>query len=181
MAKNADSDMLRLRRSPAKNQRKVVRKEPLHFLLKESTQLGCVSQDSNLRKSFQREEGKLGSKHTVKFSKSTWHQIKNRERKGPSRGIIPKCEPHDRSPCSPKFGERSHEETLHQERCARKVAWDSAKNIFKFKNADKTKFYSSIEAKRMPALTSKSPEEQEFCSRFRSINAHAEQKGFELR
>ena len=104
----------------------------------------------------------MGSKHAVKFSKSTWHQIKIRERKGPLRGIIPKCEPHERSPCSPKFVERSHEETLHQERCARKVAWDSAKNIFRFKNADKTTFYSSIEAKRMPALTSKSPEEQEF-------------------
>ena len=26
-----------------------------------------------------------------------------------------------------KFGERSHEETLHQERCARKAAWDFAK------------------------------------------------------
>ena len=35
-------------------------------------------------------------------------------------------------------------------------------NIFKFKNADKPAYYSSIEARRMPALTSKSPEEQEF-------------------
>ena len=154
--------MLRLRRSPAKNQRKVVRKEPLLFLLKESPQLGCVSQDSNLRKSIQREEGRLGSKHAVKFSKSTWHQRKIRERKGPLRGIIPKCEPHERSPCSPKFGEISHEDTLHQERCARKVALDSAKLFHKLKNADKTTFYSSIEARRMPALTSKSPEEQEF-------------------
>ena len=54
--KNADADMLRLRRSPAKNQRKVVRKDPLHDMLKESTQLGCVSQDSYLGKSIQREE-----------------------------------------------------------------------------------------------------------------------------
>ena len=154
--------MLRLRRSQAKNQRKLVRKEPSLFLLKESTQLGCVSQDSNLRKSIEREEEKWGSKHAVKFSKSTWHQRKIRERKGPLRGIIPKCEPHERSPCSPKFGEISHEDTLHQERCARKVAVDSAKLFHKLKNADKTTFYSSIEARRMPALTSKSPEEQEF-------------------
>ena len=27
----------------------------------------------------------------------------------------------------PKFGERSHEETLQQERCARRAAWDLAK------------------------------------------------------
>ena len=55
--------------------------------LKESTQMGCVSQDSYPRKSIQREQGKLGSKHAVKFSKSTWHHIKFRERKGPSRGV----------------------------------------------------------------------------------------------
>ena len=62
-------------------------------LMKESAQLGCVSQDSFPRKCSLREKGKLGSKHTVKFSKGTWHQIKIRERKGPSRGTITKCEP----------------------------------------------------------------------------------------
>ena len=55
-----------------------------------------------------------GSKHAVQVSKGTWHLIKLRERNGPSRGIIQKCAPHERSPCAPKFGERSHEETLHQ-------------------------------------------------------------------
>ena len=49
--------------------------------------MGCVSQDSCPRKSIVREPGMLGSKHAVKFSKGTWHQIKIRERKGPSRGI----------------------------------------------------------------------------------------------
>ena len=97
--------------------------------LKESMQVGCVSQDSYLRKSTLREPGMLGSNRPSKFSKgkSTWHQIAIRERKGPSRGIIQKCAPHERSPCAPKFGERSHEETLHQERCARKAVWDLAK------------------------------------------------------
>ena len=65
--------------------------------LKESTQLGCESQDSYPRKSILREPGILGSKHTVKFSTATWHRIKIRERKGPSRGIIPKCARHGRS------------------------------------------------------------------------------------
>ena len=85
-----------------------------------------------------------------------------RARKGPSRGIIQKCEPQERSPCAPKFGERSHEETLQQERCARRVARDLAENIYKLKNADKGTFYSPIEAMVMPAPTSKSPEEREF-------------------
>ena len=56
---------------------------------------------------------------------------KNREINGPSRGIVQKCAPRERSPCAPRFGERSHEKTLHQERCARKAAWDLAKNIYK--------------------------------------------------
>ena len=62
-------------------------------LLKESLQLGCASQDSYPRKSILREQGKLGSNRTVKFTNDTCHQIKNLERKGPSRGIIQKCEP----------------------------------------------------------------------------------------
>ena len=38
-----------------------------------------------------------------KKSKGTRHRIKIREGKGPSRGIIQKCAPHERSPCAPKF------------------------------------------------------------------------------
>ena len=82
-------------------------------ILKEFLQLGCASQDSYPRNSILREPGMLGSKHAVKFSKGTWHRIKIRERKGPSRGIIQKCAPHERRPCAPKFEDRSHEETLH--------------------------------------------------------------------
>ena len=41
--------------------------------------MGCVSQDSCPRKSILREEGKLGSKRAVKFSKGA--DEKNRERK----------------------------------------------------------------------------------------------------
>ena len=121
--------------------------------------MGGVSKDSYPRKSILREPGKLGSKHTVQFSKDTWHQIKIRERKVPSRGIIQKCAPHERSPCAPKFEKISHEETLIQERCARKAAWDLAKNIHKLKNSDKTMFYVRGEVKAMPAPTSKKPED----------------------
>ena len=124
--------------------------------------MGCVSQDSYPRKSIPREQGKLGSKHTVKFSKGTRHQIKIRERKGPSRGIIPKCAPNERSPCTQKFGERSHEETLHQERCARRVAWNLAKQIYMLKNADNASFHTPLEARVVPAPTSKRPDEREF-------------------
>ena len=82
-------------------------------LLKESPNCGCVSQDSYPKKSILRKVRKMGSNasagHTVKFSGGTWHQIKIRERKGPPRGIIQKCEPHERNPCAPRFEGRSHE------------------------------------------------------------------------
>ena len=67
-----------------------------------------------------------------------------------------------------EFEERSHKETLHQERCAREAAWDLAKNICKPNKLDKTTFYIPTE-KGMSAPTSKRPEEREF-------NAHDEQK-----
>ena len=87
-----------------------------------------------------------------------------------------KCEPQERSPCAPKFEERRQEETLQQERCARRVARDLAKNVMKLKDKDKATFYSPTEAWVMPAPSSKKPEEREFVVDSRSINAHAEQK-----
>ena len=128
--------------------------------MKETIQLGCVSKDYPGRKSVLREVSNLGSNHTVKFSKSTWHHIKIRERTGPSRGVIQHCEPHERSPCATRFEERSQEETLHQKRFDRRVAWELAKNIYKLENADKATFYTSVESRAVPAPTSKSAEER---------------------
>ena len=80
-------------------------------LFKESAQLVSLFQDTHLRKSILRKEGKLGG-------------TKKTRENGPSRGITQKCERHERSPCATTFEERSQEETLHQERCARRAAWD---------------------------------------------------------
>ena len=52
--------------------------------------------------------------------------------------------------------------TLHQERCARRVAWNLAINIYKLKNADKATFETPVEARVMSAPTSKRQEEREF-------------------
>ena len=156
MAINADFDMLRQRKSPAKSQRKGGAKGSV-AVLKESFQLGCVSQDSHPRKSFLRKQEKLGSSHAVKFSKGARHQIKIRERKGPSRGIVQKCEPHERSPCAPKF-ERPQSSMGFVE-----------KKKYKLKNANKATFFTPVEARVMPApITSKR-------------NAHDEQKRLKLR
>ena len=56
MAINAIFDIVRRRKSPARSQSKVVRAQGLVDSLKESFQLGSVSQDSHPRKSVLREE-----------------------------------------------------------------------------------------------------------------------------
>ena len=97
-------------------------------LWKNSVQFGCVSQYSYRREAIQRKIGKLRSNGTVTFSKGTWHHIKFWERKGPSRAVIQQFEPHERSPCDLKCGERT-KEILHQEKHARGVACDLAKSV----------------------------------------------------
>ena len=58
---------------PGKKSKKSGGKGSVAFL-KESRQLGCVSQDSYPRRSILREKGKLGSSHSVKFSMGTRHK-----------------------------------------------------------------------------------------------------------
>ena len=61
MAKNADSDTLRLTGRQSKN---------VEEKWCEIVQLGCMSQDSHLSKSILREERKLGSNHTANSSRA---------------------------------------------------------------------------------------------------------------
>ena len=89
--------------------------------------LGPVFQDTEPpQKSVQRNGGKLGSNCTVTCSKGTWHHIEIWERKGPSRGVTHKCE--------------------HQERCARREAWDLATHVCQLRTKDKATFYFPTEA-----------------------------------
>ena len=86
----------------------------------------------------------------------------------PSRGIIQKCALHERRLCAPKFEERPHDETLQQERSARKAAEYLANKFHKLKKSDKTTFFIFLVQPRSR-------------SRFRSIDAHDEQKRMKLR
>ena len=176
LEEHVSSDMLRPRKSLAKSRRFSGAKGSV-ALLKEATQLGCVSHDSYPRKSLLREEEKLGSKHAVKFSKGTWHQIIIRERVGPPRGTIQKCEPQECGLCAPKLGERSLEETLHQERCARRVAWDLAKSVYKLKKYRKSYVFTFLLKPKQCRKTGGT----KIRSRLRSINAHDEQNRIKLR
>ena len=77
------------------------------------------------------------------------------------KGSIARC--YERSPCAPKFEDRSREENLTQERCARKATSDLAKHIYKLQNSDKTTFHVPREVKGISTpVTSKRPEEREF-------------------
>ena len=87
--------------------------------------------------------------HAIKFSGRTWYEVQFQERKGPSRGVIQKGEPHERNPCAPKFEERTLEETSRQEEYARKAP------------RTKATFYSLVEMKA-PVLVSKTTEERMF-------------------
>ena len=94
-------------------------------MLKELAKMNCVFQDPHPKKSVLMKEGQLGTSHKIQFSRCTWHNMKNTGKKGSIvRFFVQQCEPHERSPCAPKFAERSQEDTLQQERCARKVAWN---------------------------------------------------------
>ena len=83
------------------------------------------------------------------------------ERKGPSQGDIQKCEPQERSPWAPKFEDRTQEGTFQKERCARREAWDLAKNVFVLNEKDKATFFSPSEVWSLPAPFSKKPEERD--------------------
>ena len=135
-------------------------------LLKKSPNCGCVSQDSYPKKSILQKVRKKGSNasagHTVKFSGGTWHQIKIRERKGPPRGTIQKCEPHERNPCAHRFEERSHE----GHRKARELGPQSSvglgeKHFTSSKIRTKPRLCSPVEVKA-PVLFQKSLDERVF-------------------
>ena len=95
----------------------------------------------------------------MKFSGRSWYEIRIRDRKGPSRGIIQDGEPHERNPCAPRFEERTPEATSRQEDCARKAAWDLARKIYNLKKAGKATFYSLVEA---AVLVSRNTDERMF-------------------
>ena len=96
----------------------------------------------------------------VKFTKAIARHTKIRDQ-NPSLGYICPGEPHERSPNSPKFEDRSQEETEWQEQGAREAAWKLAKSVLKLKEHQRAAFFSPSENRCLPASTLK-PEEREF-------------------
>ena len=99
---HADSDTLRPRRSPAKSRRNVVRKDQLLFKRNLYNWVVCLKIliRENLFK------GKTENRDQITPSKSPQGHLapnKNSGKKGPSQGIIQKCENHERGPCAQKI------------------------------------------------------------------------------
>ena len=103
LEESVSSDMLRLMRSPAKSQRKVVRNDQLHYWM--SLHNWIVHPRFFFEKVYSSWKKENWDQNTPSDSPSApGTKIKTRERQGPSRGIVQKCEPHERSLCAPKFG-----------------------------------------------------------------------------
>ena len=85
---------------------------------------------------------------------------KKMEGKGSSQGVMRHSDPHGRSSHAPKLEDRSAKETLKQERCVCKVAWEMTKSILPLKEKDKATFCSLSEVWSLPAPPWTKPEEK---------------------
>ena len=115
---------LRLAVSPAKKPKQSGGKGSV------ASQPGCVFQEKEppKSKSILRKSNKiLGTEaQGARLKRYLTPRKKIRERKVPSQGVVQMCEPHERSLCAPNFEDRSQEETLQQEGCAHRDAWEMA-------------------------------------------------------
>ena len=122
----------------------------------------------------------MGPKRSGQFSKGTLRHMKFRERRGLSLGVIQRADPHERSPHAQKFEDGSQEETLKQERCARRNAWALAKHVHhKFEEKDKATFYSPSEVWCLPAPSFNENRENNGGG-FWGLDADSEQEGSEF-
>ena len=115
MAKNADSDTLRLMGNPTKSRRKVVSKDQLPYERSLYNWIVCLK-GSYPRKSNLRKGGNFGikSRRQILQGHMTPHQIRQKKRYS-----------HERNLCAQKkMEERTQYDTLQQERCARREAWN---------------------------------------------------------
>ena len=121
VAKNAESDMWRLMGSKAKKSKKSGCERISGFIKRVYARVSCVSRFSS-EKIHSAERKEMWHQITPSNApRARWYHSKTRERKGPSRGVVHKCEPHERNPCAPRFEETTHDETVHQEKRARRT------------------------------------------------------------
>ena len=133
-------------------------------MLKNTRQLGCVSQEMEPPKSttiLRKSSNILKAIRCVRFIEAVLRHANIRDQ-NPSLGMICPGDPHQRNPNAPNSEDRSQEETEWQERCVREAAWKLAKNIVKFKEKHKTGFSSPSEYRCLLAPPTLKPEERQF-------------------
>ena len=124
-------------------------------LLKDTRELGCVSQDLEPPKSssiLRKSTNILKPMRCVQFTKAVLRHANIRDQKPSLGNICAGCR-HQRSSNAPKFEDRSQEETAWQERWAREAAWRLAKHILKLEEKHKSTFLSPTEDRCLPAPT----------------------------
>ena len=116
----------------------------------------------------------------VCVSRCSSEKIYSTERRVHREELCKNCEPQLRNLWAPNFEERTRYETLQHERCARREAWDLTKNVYKLKKRGEMR--STLLPKPGNAGTFfEKARRVRIRDRFRSVDAHADQKGFKLR
>ena len=131
-------------------------------MLKSTRQLGCVFQDMEPPKSttiLRNSSIILKPIRCVRFTNAVLRHANIRDQ-NPSLGLICPGDPHQRNSNTPKFEDRSQEETEWQERCAREAAWRLAKRITNLKEKRTAAFFSPSESWCVPALSTRKPEKE---------------------
>ena len=105
--------------------------------------------------------------------------MKTRERGCPSQGVIQHTGSHERSPKTSKFEDRTQEETLKQERRARRDAWNMQKCPQVQRKGQSYILLAFGCSVSTSAILNKT-RGRRICCRFRSFDAHAEQGRSEL-
>ena len=112
----------------------------------------------------------LGLKRSVKFLHDALRHPKIWKERIPSQDVIQHSEPHERSANTPKFEDRSEEETLNQERCVRRDAREMTKGILKLN-------FGCLVCTNVICNETRG---KKVCCRFPRLYAHAEQERTDL-
>ena len=157
------TDMLMVRRNPARSRRKSTQGAVAILRQKKGPRL-CISK-------FRSKEvysSEIWANEIERFG-GTHHKIlgtnvvrnSNSERKGPPQGVVRKGQLHERNPCAPKFWGKNTWGNLKTRRVCPQSSMGFGEKIWKLKAEDKATFHSPVEIKAL-VLVSKNTEERMF-------------------
>ena len=135
-------------------------------ILKDTRQLGCISQDMEppQSSSISRKSAKiLKPIRRAQTIKATLRLANIRENKGPLlAGILSRRSSPAQPRCAKIRGQVSGKDGKARAMCPRSCVWKLAKNIMMLREKDKSSFFSSTEDWCLPAPFETKPEEREF-------------------